>query len=363
MTCTNTGVDGWTTTTWRFDFRADALYFRQWDKKKQRTKASALILNLHQHNTLTMEDKQASTTSTDNNSEEPNLNHLEAATATAATTDQVEDDDEDDDWKIQRDESKAAGDAAFRETDYTTAIHHYSAALSVDPDNATLLSNRSAAYLKSSQKSKALHDAQACVRIGTMGYKGHSRLAAALQSLGRYEQALESWKLILKQDPNNQAAPKGIQDCQAAAKEKAAAAAAAAAAEEEAAAAEEAESALPDDKDDQPEEEVDDLDDFFNDVDVVSSTVAKEKEELAIEKPAVATNRIATHKKDLGTAADQIERLLQENYKWRNLNPFHILDVPHTASSDDISRRFKALSLLVSPTAYVSARYTLLLAK
>jgi tetratricopeptide (TPR) repeat protein len=342
---------------------------------------------------LTMENKQASTT-TDNNTEDPNLNHLEAATATAtAATDEVttstdnnieepnrnhleaatstatatatiaetkddndDDDDDDDDWKIQRDESKAAGDAAFREADYTTAANHYSAALSVDPDNATLLSNRSAAYLKSSQKSKALHDAQKCVNIGTMGYKGHSRLAAALQSLGRYEQALDSWNVVLKQDPNNQAALKGVQDCQAAAEEKASAAAAVAAEEaaEEAAAAEEAEveaeSTVPD-KEEQPDAEEDDLDDFFNDVEVATSTVAKEKEELAIEKPAVATNRIASHKKDLGTAADQIKRLLQENYKWRNLNPFHILDVPHTASSDDISRRFKALSLLVSPTS------------
>jgi DnaJ family protein C protein 8 len=247
----------------------------------------------------------------------------------------------DDDWKIQRDESKAAGDNAFRAADYSTAIHHYSAALSVDPENATLLSNRSAAYLKSSQKSKALHDAQACVRIGTMGYKGHSRLAAALQSLRRYEQALDSWKLILKQDPNNQAALKGVQDCQAAEEEKAKAAAAEAAAEAEA-------SQVPD-KDEQAEaEEEDDLDDFFNDVEVVESTVAKEKEDLAIEKPAVATNKIATHKKDMGTAADQIERLLEENYKWRNLNPFFVMDLPHTASSDDISRRYKALSLLVS---------------
>jgi DnaJ family protein C protein 8 len=307
-----------------------------------------------------MEDKQASTA--DNNIGDPNLNHRgEAAAIATAATDEVNDDDnnnddDDDDWKIQRDESKAAGDAAFRQADYTTAANHYSAALSVDPDNATLLSNRSAAYLKSSQKSKALHDAQKCVAIGTMGYKGHSRLAAALQSLGRYEQALGSWKIVLQQDPNNQAALKGVQDCQVAAEEKAAAAAAAVAAEEAAAAAEEAEveaeSAVPD-KEEQPNEEEDDLDDFFNDVEVVTSTIAKEKEDLAIEKPAVATNRIASHKKDLGTAADQIERLLQENYKWRNLNPFHVLDVPHTASSDDISRRFKALSLLVSPTTCV----------
>ncbi|KAL3918046.1 MAG: hypothetical protein SGARI_007567, partial [Bacillariaceae sp.] len=34
---------------------------------------------------------------------------------------------------------------------------------------------------------------------------------------------------------------------------------------------------------------------------------------------------------------------------WRNLNPFYVLELPHTASDDDISRRYKALSLLLHP--------------
>ena len=231
------------------------------------------------------------------------------------------------DWELQRDANKAQGDAAFRQGDYTTAIHHYSAALSLDPDHAALLSNRSAAYLKADQKSRALHDAQACVKLGTMGSKGYSRLAAALQALGRYQQALENWNLVLEQDTNNAAAMKGVQDCRDALPP-----------EQEEEAPKQGEAA---------NDEVDELDDFFNDVETAVETVHKDKIAEAEEK---ATRKIATHKKDLGTASDQIERLLAENYKWRNLNPFYVLDIPHTASKDEISQRYKALSLLVSHT-------------
>jgi tetratricopeptide (TPR) repeat protein len=256
------------------------------------------------------------------------------------TTNDDDDDVDDydvDDWKIQRDESKAAADAAFRLADYATAIHHYSAALSVDPDNATLLSNRSAAYLKTSQKSKALHDATACVEIGTMGVKGLSRLAAAQQSLGRYEHATVTWKRILQEDRTNPAAAKGIQDCTTAM-----------------AAAEKEMQVEPVEEAEEPEppaeaEEVDELDDFFNDVEMAATEVVLEKQALVEQETnGVATNKIATHKKNLGTASEQMERLLQENYLWKNLNPFYVLDVEHTATKDDISRRYKALSLLVS---------------
>jgi len=75
--------------------------------------------------------------------------------------------DSSDDWKIQRDAEKQLGDASFRSGDYRTALAHYTAALSVDPDFAVALSNRSACYMKVGEKSRTLHDAQACVGLGT----------------------------------------------------------------------------------------------------------------------------------------------------------------------------------------------------
>lgn len=246
------------------------------------------------------------------------------------------------DWQVQRDASKYLGDTAFKKGDFKGAIEGYTAALSLDPESAVLLSNRSAAYLRNSEKSKALKDARACVELGTMGSKGYSRLAAALQSLGRFEQALENWKLVVKDDPKNAAAQRGVEDCQREVdrikKQQAE--------EEEKAKKEEEEKEAAEAK----EEPKDDLDDFFNDVETAASQVAKEKEiaaaEAMIQKP---TDAIKKSKKGLGTAKTQIERLLQTNYKWKNLNPYYVLDVPHTATKEEISKRYKAMSLLLHP--------------
>lgn len=240
--------------------------------------------------------------------------------------------DEEEDWKVQLDANKSLGDSSFRSGDFSSAIQHYTAALSLDPTHAKILSNRSAAYLKNGEKSKALHDAQA---IGKrMGVKGYSRLAAALQSLGRYQQALDEWERILLIDPCHAVASDGQRACKAVLeKEKM----------ENEYTKEEGEKL---ETKEEKEDGEDDLDDFFNEVEDVAAT-AKE-EQLEEEKP-VATEAIRNHRKELGTVESQIDRLLSDNYKWRNLNPFCVLDMPHTSTTDDISRRYKALSLLLHP--------------
>ena len=157
--------------------------------------------------------------------------------------------DNSNDWKVQRDEEKSCGDNAFRARDFATAIHHYTAALSLDPTNHILLSNRSAAYLSSQQKSRALHDAQACVEHAPPDYvKGYSRLGAALQSLGRYAPAKDAWEKVLQADANNAAAQQGLEKAMEAIK-----------AQEPAAAST---GATTDGK--EADDKEDDLDDFFN---------------------------------------------------------------------------------------------------
>jgi len=233
------------------------------------------------------------------------------------------------DWEVQRDDLKEQGDAAFRLGQLAAAIRSYSEALSLDPEHAVLLSNRSAAYLKNGQKSAALHDAQACVKIGTLGLKGQSRLAAALQALGRFRPALQEWESILEKDPTYAAAVQGAKTCRSSLPV-------------------EEEDTKPQAKNtDQPagDEEEDDLADFFNEVEEAAVAVVQQKKEEA----AVTSHEIMKHKTSLGTVKDQIDRLLADNYEWRNLNPFFVLDLPHTATVDDIQRRYKALSLLLHP--------------
>ena len=241
----------------------------------------------------------------------------------ASTSDDVQQED----WEIQRDDYKAIGDAAFRSGNFQEAITGYSNALELDPTNYVLLSNRSAAHLKAANKSKSLQDAKACVDANPNFTKGYSRLAAAQQSLGRWNDAKESYEKLLSLEPDNAVAKKGLEDCKAKSKGQEE--------EEEAAAKKKQEKPVASTEDDL-------LDDFFDDVE---TEAAKKPEPQEEEGPKVISNE----KKDLGTAAEQIERLLAPNHQWRNINPFYVLDMSHESTEDDVSRRYKALSLLLHP--------------
>ena len=238
------------------------------------------------------------------------------------------------DWELQRDACKLQGDTAFRSGNFQEAIRHYSAGLALDPKNHLLLSNRSAAHLKVSNKSKALQDAKACISSKPDFVKGYSRLASAEQSLGRWKDARDNYNMVLEKDPQNAAAKKGLEECdkQLALKE-----------EEEKRILASQEEMKQESSQKKAASEDDLLDDFFAEV------------ETAAAKPKVSVvederkDAIKNQKASLGTAASQIDRLLAPNYKWRNLNPFFVLDIPHTSTEEEISRRYKALSLLLHP--------------
>lgn len=271
------------------------------------------------------------------------------------------------DWEVQRDDFKQQGDQAFRMGGFKTAIGHYTEAISLDPDFVVAYSNRSAAYLKNSEKSKALRDAEQMTQLDPTYAKGYSRLAAALHSLKRWEQAQQAYQKVLELDAGNAVATKGVADCQVELdrirdqqsqfddeearmveaekkkrhEEEASAAAAAAAAGEQ------QQSSEPTAKEEADEDDEDDLlNDFFEDVEQVTQ---KPKEEDVVDPAAVPTNKVKNEKVSLGTGKEQLERLLQTNHEWRNLNPFYVLQLPHTATEDDISRRYKALSLMLHP--------------
>jgi DnaJ family protein C protein 8 len=270
----------------------------------------------------------------------------EAATADADAIATTTESSQDEEWQVQRDHHKQLGDNAFRCQGFKTAIDEYTKAISLDPDFLVGYSNRSAACLKNREKSKALRDAEQCVTLDPQYAKGHSRLAAALHSLGRYSPALKSYQEVLKLDISNAAAQKGVDDCQQELQkmeqqqqekseffqeQKV----------QEKTKKEEAAPAKP--KEDDDEDDL--LNDFFDDVEEV---VAKKKEKVEDPQPQ-ATNAIKNQREALGTSQDQMERLLQPNFEWRNLNPFYVLHLDSNATEEDISRRYKGLSLLLHP--------------
>ncbi|KAL7484775.1 hypothetical protein ACHAW6_010399 [Cyclotella cf. meneghiniana] len=262
-------------------------------------------------------------------------------------------------WEIQRDHLKSQGDAHFRSRSYPAAIAAYESALRLDPTDHILLSNKSAAHLAHGEKSKALHEARKCVECAPQGWaKGHTRLAAALASLGRYGEAGEVYARVLREmDGSNEAARRGLEDCREkerrAKKQK-----------------KEEEDRKRDDKEqmrhyDAPSkndenthkdgasgEEDDLLDDFFSQVEQVTAEKPKTPDVAPDDGPddESKNNRIKIHLNDLGTSYSQINRLLQTNYEWKNLNPFYVLDISHAIDDESIlSARYRALSLLVHP--------------
>jgi DnaJ homolog subfamily C member 8 len=251
--------------------------------------------------------------------------------------DNGDNDDDDDGWQVQRDAHKAVGDAAFRSSQFAQAIHHYTTALALDPTNHILLSNRSAAYLQhGNMVSRALHDAQACVAADPAFAKGYSRLGAALQALGRWGPAKEAYDKVLTMDASNAAARKGLTDCDHKLMEL----------QQQQQQQQQPTSTTGSTTSKATGDDDDLLDDFFDDLEAVTTTTA-------IEAPTspgalAATPKLSKHN-NIGTAATQIERLLAPNHKWRNLNPFHVLDLPHTCTKEDISKRYKAISLLLHP--------------
>ena len=100
----------------------------------------------------------------------------------------------DEEYKIQANLLKDQGNDLFQAGRTQEAIVVYSQAISLDPDNHVFYSNRCAAYMKDDSKSKALHDAEKCVKLAPTWSKGYIRLGAAQQSLKRFEMAIDTFK-------------------------------------------------------------------------------------------------------------------------------------------------------------------------
>ena len=80
------------------------------------------------------------------------------------------------------------GNEEYKKGNMLKAAALYTRALKDDPGNAALHSNRSAALLQIHTLSKALADAEECVRLRPDWEKGHFRKGAVLEALGRLDE-------------------------------------------------------------------------------------------------------------------------------------------------------------------------------
>ncbi|KAM4720528.1 tetratricopeptide repeat protein 28 isoform 1-T1 [Anableps anableps] len=92
---------------------------------------------------------------------------------------------------------------ACQQGEFALAVRLYTEALTVDPQNCILYSNRSAAYLRLGQYVKALDDAIKARLINPKWPKAYFRQGVALQYLGRHADALAAFASGLAQDPKS----------------------------------------------------------------------------------------------------------------------------------------------------------------
>jgi ankyrin repeat protein len=101
-------------------------------------------------------------------------------------------------------ELKERGNQAFELGQLSTAISLYTEAISQDPLNSLLYSNRSLAFFKENQFEDSLQDAVLSRTLDSQNMKAYFREACALEKLGRTLEALSAiWKLV-REDPVNQ---------------------------------------------------------------------------------------------------------------------------------------------------------------
>ena len=91
-----------------------------------------------------------------------------------------------------------------------TACSYAGRALKLDPESHVLLSNRSAAYVGLEQFSKALDDAQACLRSKPDFIKGYGRKAYAYLQLKQTGFAEAAYREGLALDKHNTALKQGL---------------------------------------------------------------------------------------------------------------------------------------------------------
>lgn len=107
---------------------------------------------------------------------------------------------------------KDKGNAALAENKLEEAVQYYSDAIKLDPNNAVLFSNRSAAYAKAHKYELSLEDAEKAIQLKPNWGKAFSRKGTALAYLGRLDEAIETYEKGIQLDPNNSQLKDGLSE-------------------------------------------------------------------------------------------------------------------------------------------------------
>lgn len=110
-------------------------------------------------------------------------------------------------------EEKEKGNEYFKKGEYSSAIKHYSEAISRNPDDPKLYSNRAACYTKLAAFDLGLRDCDSCVRLDEKFIKGWIRKGKILQGMQQPAKALSAYQKALELDASNAEALEGYRQC------------------------------------------------------------------------------------------------------------------------------------------------------
>uniref|UniRef100_A0A7S3C808 Uncharacterized protein n=1 Tax=Chloropicon roscoffensis TaxID=1461544 RepID=A0A7S3C808_9CHLO len=98
---------------------------------------------------------------------------------------------------------KQEGNALYKQGLYLKAAAIYTSAIKLDKNNGVLYSNRSAALLQLNKVTKAMADAEECIRLKPDWEKGYFRKGNAFETLAKTEEALEAYKIAAEKNPDS----------------------------------------------------------------------------------------------------------------------------------------------------------------
>ncbi|XP_055917959.1 stress-induced-phosphoprotein 1 [Eupeodes corollae] len=110
-------------------------------------------------------------------------------------------------------EEKELGNELFKKGDYSNAIKHYTEAISRNPDDPKLYSNRAACYTKLAAFDLGLKDCEMCIKLDSKFIKGYIRKGKILQGMQQASKASAAYQKALEIDPSNAEAVEGYRSC------------------------------------------------------------------------------------------------------------------------------------------------------
>ncbi|XP_069895943.1 LON peptidase N-terminal domain and RING finger protein 3 isoform X1 [Dipodomys merriami] len=104
---------------------------------------------------------------------------------------------------VRASQLRQEGNQLYQEQQVEAALLKYNEALSLDPNDALLYSNRSQINFTLKSHEDALHDAEIACKLRPKGLKAHFRKAQALVNLGKVEEALREFLYCVSLDGRN----------------------------------------------------------------------------------------------------------------------------------------------------------------